>query len=76
MTRYHRYTLKGAHSPEAVYAALGAAAAHGLIVRLDTSEDETHVIVAADTPPHASHAMSSTIHPGGEVPEEEVLRVP
>ncbi len=77
MTKYFRYTLRGRHSPEGVNEALGATAAHGLIVRVDAKDNETDVIIAAETPPHAAQRLSSrAVRAAGEVAEEEVLRAP
>ena len=76
MTKYFRYTISGRHTPVQVHATLGAIATHGLVVRTDTSDRETHVIVAADAPPHATHALPGTVHASGEVQEAEVLSAP
>ena len=76
MPRYFRYTLRGRHSAEAANAALGPVVTGGLVVRTDTGDHETHVIVAADAPPHAGHTLPGTVQATGEVQEVEVLRAP
>jgi hypothetical protein len=76
MTKYFRYTLKGKHSPETATAALGPTAANGLIVRVNARDDETDVIMAAETAPHAAHRLSRTVRAAGEVPEAEVTAAP
>jgi hypothetical protein len=76
MAKYYRYTLRGRHSVEQAHAALGEIASHGMVVRTDTNDNETHVIVAADTAPHAARTLPANAHAAGEVPEAEVLRAP
>lgn len=76
MAKYYRYTLRGRLSAEQAHAALGAVAAHGVVVRTDANDSETHVIIAADTAPHTAHSLASTVKAAGEVPEAEVLRAP
>jgi 3-dehydroquinate dehydratase len=76
MVGYYRYTLNGRHTPEAAVAVLGASAAHGLVVRIDATDKETHVIIAADTAPHQSYKLSDAVQIAGEVTEEDVRRAP
>ena len=75
MPIYYRYTIQGHHAPDRAQAMLGPAASHGLVVRVDTTANETHVIIAADAPPGAAHAPPAGVRAGGVVPEAEVLRV-
>jgi hypothetical protein len=53
---------------------LGPAASHGLIVRVDTTANETHIFIAADAPPAAAHAPPAGIRAAVVVREAEVLR--
>ena len=76
MPTYYRYTLQGHHAPDAAQAMLGPAASHGLVVRIDMTANETHVIIAADAPPDPAHAPPAGVRAAGVVPEAEVLRVP
>jgi hypothetical protein len=75
MAKFYRYTLNGRHTAEAAQAALGAAAALGVVVRVDSSDKETHLILAADAPPHGAHKLPDTIR-AVEVPEAQVLHAP
>ena len=75
MPTYYRYTIQGHHAPDAAHAMLGHAASHGLVVRVDTTANETHVIIAADAPPGPAHAPPAGVRAAGVVPEAEVLRV-
>jgi hypothetical protein len=76
MAKYYRYTLKGRHSAEQAHAALGEIAAQGMIVRTDTNDGETHVVIAADTAPHAAHTLPAIAQAAGEIAEADVLRAP
>jgi hypothetical protein len=75
VTKFYRYTLSGRHTAEAAQAALGAAAAHGVVVRFDSSDKESHMILAADAPPHAKHKLPAAVQ-AAEVSEAEVRRAP
>ncbi len=72
---YYRYTIKGHHSADVAQTMLGPAASHGLVVRVDTKDNETHVIIAADKPAGREHAPPSGVKAGGTVREAEVLAV-
>jgi hypothetical protein len=74
MPSYYRYTIQGRHAPDAAHAMLGPAAAHGLVVRVDTTANETHVVIAADQPPGPAHAPPAGVRPAAAVPEAEALR--
>jgi hypothetical protein len=63
MPTYYRYTIQGHHAPDAALAKLGPAASHGLVVRVDTAANETHVIIAADAPPGPAHAPPLEFEP-------------
>jgi hypothetical protein len=74
MPTYYRYTIPGHQEPEAARTMLGPAASHGLIVRVDTTANETHIFIAADAPPAAAHAPPAGIRAAVVVREAEVLR--
>src|SRR5262245_6469030 len=75
-SKFYRYTLDGRYTPEAAIAALGEAAAHGQVVRIDVADKETHVIVAATTAPRRSAKFSGAVKLSGEVKEDDVRRAP
>jgi hypothetical protein len=75
MPNYYRYTIQGHHTADAALAMLGPTASSGLIVRVDATANETHVIIAADAPPGSAHAPHAGVRAAGVVPEAEVLRV-
>jgi hypothetical protein len=74
MQTYYRYTVPGHQEPEAARTMLGPAASHGLIVRVDTTANQTHIFVAADAPPSRMHAAPAGIGAPVVVSEAEVLR--
>jgi hypothetical protein len=74
MPNYYRYTIPGHHAADAAQAMLGPAASTGLVVRVDTTANETHVIIAADAPPSTAQAAPAGVRAAGIVPEAEVLR--
>jgi hypothetical protein len=74
MPTYYRYTIPSHQEPEAARRMLGPAASHGLIVRVDTTANETHIFIAADAPPGPAHAPPAGVRAAGVVPEAEVLR--
>jgi hypothetical protein len=74
MPTYYRYTIPGRQEPEAALRMLGPAASHGLIVRVDTSANETHIVIAADAPPGPAHAPPAGVRAAVVVREAEVLR--
>jgi hypothetical protein len=76
MPTYFRYTIPGRHTPQAALSAMGPAGSHGLIVRIDTGANETHVFVAAEAPPAAHQMPPAGVPAGMVVPEAEVLRLP
>jgi hypothetical protein len=76
MPSYYRYTIQGWHAADTALAMLGPAGSHGMIVRVDTTANETHVTIAAVTPPGPAHAAPANIRVAGPVPEAEVLRCP
>ena len=73
---YYRYTLDGHHSPEVAQAMLGAAASHGLIVRVDAKDNQTHVFIAADGPAGPTQTPPAGVRADGTVSESELLRIP
>ena len=75
MPNYYRYTIQGQHAPDAAHGMLGPAASHGLVVRVDTTANETHVIIASEVPPGPAQAPPAGVRVTGPVPEAEVLRV-
>jgi len=74
MPTYYRYTIPGHREPEAARVMLGPAASHGLIVRVDATANETHIVIAADAPPNQAHALPAGVGAPVVVPEAEVLR--
>ena len=74
--KYYRYTLKGRHTPEAAIAALGEVASQGQVVRVDASDKETHIIIAAGSAPHKSFKLSGAVAIGGAVTEDDVRKAP
>jgi hypothetical protein len=67
--KFYRYTMDGELSPTDAVAALGAAAAEGQLVRVDTREGQTHVYLAVAGAPKAEVAAARTIE---EVTERDV----
>lgn len=76
MPSYYRYTIRGKHSADAAIGMLGSAGAHGLIVRVDSSANDTHVLVAAETAPGPAHAAPAHVGAATPVSEAEVLHFP
>ena len=75
MPTYYRYTIQGRHTAASAHAALGPAASHGVVVRIDTQANQTHVTIAADTPPGPQHKPPAGVQAAVIVPESEVLRI-
>jgi hypothetical protein len=73
--KYYRYTLEGTHAADEALQALGDAAAQGMLVRLDTGGEQTHVYIASVAP---AKAMKENIRPGikvKEVPASAVTKI-
>jgi hypothetical protein len=73
---YYRYTIQGSHSADVAQAMLGPAVSHGLIVRVDAKDNETHVIIAADRPAEPTQALPDGVKAAGTVAKAEVQRIP
>jgi hypothetical protein len=66
--RYFRYTLKGEIGPHEAVEALGAEAAEGMIVRVDSRGGQTHIYLAAFKAPTSKLAAAQI----AEVSERDV----
>jgi hypothetical protein len=75
MPSYYRYTIQGQHAADAAQAMLGPVGSSGLVVRVDTTANETHVIIAADAPPGPVHALPAGVRAEGVVADAELLRI-
>jgi hypothetical protein len=74
-TKYYRYTLDGSHAAAEAQAALGDAGSQGLIVRVDTGRDQTHVYVASEIAAAAMRAAAPQRVKFKEVTANDVTKV-
>ena len=72
--KYYRYTLQGALSADEAQSALGDNASQGLVVRVDTLDEETHVYVAQQVSGTAVLSARKGINVN-EVSEDEVMKL-